>query len=161
MYQKFSLFSLPKILDGQNCFKRMIKLSQFLKDTFLKGFDIHQMRFQFDELIIKLWQSLSSSIWRVPNPIFSFLPPKNEILKRKGKAYSSPPPATHITPICPHVVSEANVIASQFERRLRARGSQVLEHSSLSKVFETRICAAPRPIDLWSLIVFKYLKSHQ
>ena len=67
MYQKFSLFSLPKILDGQNCFKRMIKLSQFLKDTFLKGFDIFQIRFLFDKFIIKLWPSLSSSIWRFPN----------------------------------------------------------------------------------------------
>ena len=135
----------------------MIKLSQFLKDTFLKGFDIFQIRFLFDKFIIELWPSLSSSIWRFPN---HFDPQKwMSEEERESLPFSSPP--THITPIYPHVVSEANVIASQFERRLRARGSQVLEQSSLSKVFETRIYAAPRPIDLWSLIVFKYLKSHQ
>ena len=92
MYQKFSLFSLPKILDGQNCFKRMIKLSQFLKDTFLKGFNIFQIRFLFDKFIIKLWPSLSSSIWRFPNPIFSFRPQKMNFRRGKRKPTLLLPP---------------------------------------------------------------------
>ena len=133
-------------------------MSQFLKDTFLKGFDIHQIRFLFDKCFTKPWQSLSSSTWRFLNPIFYFYPKKVKYRWGKGKPTLLLPP-THITPIGPHVVSEANVIASQFERRLLARGSQVLEQSSLSKVLETRICAAPRPIDIWFWIVSKYLKS--